>query len=225
MNNITFEDVNGKDGHAKISEKPDICPICRTKIVPVLLNACLREAALSLELELVYRCPNSNCSHLFIAYYSEQSRMSGYYILNHTRVPFYIEERKFSEIISSISKKFELIYNQAVIAEHIDLKEICGGGFRKSLEFLVKDYLIKDQPETTESIKTMDLAKAIKKITDENISVCAERAAWLGNDHAHYVIRWTDKNLSHLKDLIDLVVAWIESTEKTQKYKSEMKKS
>ena len=52
------------------------------------------------------------------------------------------EKEPLSDIISELSPNFCEIYNQAYIAEQTNLMQICGTGYRKSLEFLIKDYLI-----------------------------------------------------------------------------------
>jgi len=70
--------------------------------------------------------------------------------------------------------------------------EICGVGYRKSLEFLIKDYLIGRAPEgegqaaAVEAIKKKFLGTCIKEdIEDANIKLVAQRATWLGNDETH----------------------------------------
>ncbi len=57
-----------------------------------------------------------------------------------------------------------------------------------------------------------------------HIKLCASRAAWLGNDHSHYIKKWADKDLENLKDLIHLTVNWIDSALTTEKIKKEMSK-
>jgi len=163
---------------------------------------------------------------LFVAYYSPGARghLGDYFCLDRTRLPLKIEYTEFSEVVNKISKQFKRIYNQALLAEENGLDQICGPGYGRALEFLVKDYLIAQSPGEEEKIKSMWLKSAIDRIDNGNIKDCAERAAWLRNDETHYVRIWQDKDIEHLKDLIGLVVSWIESEEKTKKYKQEMKK-
>ena len=89
---------------------------------------------------------------------------------------------------------------------------------------MIIDYLISISPSEKEKIQVLWLGDAIKKINNKNIQICAERAAWLGNDEIHYLKVWIDKDIEHMKDLIDLTVGWIEAEEKTKKYEKEMKK-
>lgn len=109
-----------------------------------------------------------------------------------------------------------------MLAEKNGHKEICGPGYRRALEFLIKDYLISLNPAISEEIKKLWLGKAIEKIDSPKIKICAERAAWLGNDETHYVRKWEDKDIDNLKDLIDLAVMWIDSEHKKRKYETEM---
>ena len=84
--------------------------------------------------------------------------------------------------------------------------QICGVGYRKALEFLVKDYLIKTSPELKEKIKKGQLGDAIALIADTRIKSCASHATWIGNDETHYVRVWEDKDLEDLKNLIKMVL-------------------
>jgi hemerythrin len=130
---------------------------------------------------------------------------------------------KFSNEIQSISPSFVKIYNESHFAEEHKLLEICGVGYRKALEFLVKDYLIKKNPEKAESIKKKFLGKCIQEdVTDSNIKTVSQRAVWLGNDETHYVREWTEENLDSLKKLISLTNHWIEMEVLTDDFAQKM---
>lgn len=50
-----------------------------------------------------------------------------------------------------------------------------------------------------------------KKYIDKRvISQLAERVAWLGNDHAHYISKHPDKDLNDLKKILEMVIKWID---------------
>jgi hypothetical protein len=139
--------------------------------------------------------------------------------------PITVKPPQFSKEVRSISKTFIEIYSEAFTAEIYDLMQICGAGYRKSLEFLVKDYTIRQTTDDheIEDIKTSWLAKVIEKyISNENIKFVAERATWLGNDESHYVRKWTEMDIKDLKRLIELTVKWIEMEEMTRAYKAKM---
>lgn len=123
------------------------------------------------------------------------------------------------EEIKVYSESFVRIYNQALQAEKTGLDEICGLGYRKAFEFLIKDYLLLNKESTFHTnIINSKLQSCIKDyIEDSNIKLIAERAVWLGNDHTHYIVKWKDKTLNDLKDLIHITTEWIVLTEKTKK--------
>jgi hypothetical protein len=80
-----------------------------------------------------------------------------------------------------VSKSFSTRYNEAHIAEQLGLKEISGVGYRKALEFLLKDYIIKNHPEEEEKAKNSLLGKCISDYVDEpRLTDSAKRTAWLG---------------------------------------------
>jgi hypothetical protein len=124
-----------------------------------------------------------------------------------------------------LSPSFVEIHGQANAAEYWRLDQIAGVGYRKALEFLVKDYCSKIDPTKAEAIKAKQLGQVIADhISDANIQECARRAAWLGNDETHYVRLWTEKDIGDLKSLINLTESWINSHLLTQKYLNDMAK-
>ena len=90
-------------------------------------------------------------------------------------------------------------------------------GYRKALEFLIKDYVIRKHPEDEAAIKAKPLGRCINDdVEDPKTKAVAKRATWLGNDETHYLRRWLDRDLSDLKRLIGLVLYWIEAEHLTE---------
>jgi hypothetical protein len=136
-------------------------------------------------------------------------------------------------LIEDASPSFYDIYDQALAAEQERFNHAAGPAYRKALEFLVKDYVgavardaLKASEEAgdvaatsaaTEELKAIresQLGAVIeKRIDDPRIRETAKRAAWLGNDATHYIRKWESHDLQDLKDLIQLVVMFIESQE------------
>jgi len=107
----------------------------------------------------------------------------------------------------------------------MNLQHICGVGYRKSLEFLIKDYLMSEMEDESEKeqIKNKFLGACINDdVKSEKIKAVAKRAAWLGNDETHYNRKWENKDVSDLKRLIDLTLHWIESEIDTKKLLEDM---
>jgi len=91
------------------------------------------------------------------------------------------------------------------------------------LEFAVKDYCAHRNPQAADLIRRTQLGSCIDKyVSDKNVRNCAKRAAWIGNDEAHYDRRWPDKDITDLKRLIDLTLAWITNELLTEQYEDGM---
>lgn len=137
------------------------------------------------------------------------------------------EEIMFPPEIVNISAMFVTIFNQSIKAEHNDLDQIAGPGFRKAIEFLIKDFIISkfkpDETERIDKIKKMFLAQCIEEFIDNSqIKQCSKRAVWLGNDETHYIRKWDSKDIQDLKTLISMTVNWIELDVKTNEFLSSM---
>jgi hypothetical protein len=172
-------------------------------------------------MEVFMNCPNENCSKSFIGYYNFSSGNN--WNFNYGTSQGNLIGKSFNEVIVEISPMFEIIYNQAFSAEQQNLKEISGVGYRKALEFLIKDYLIARDEKTKDKILKMRLGNCIKDLVeDTRIKTVAKRAVWLGNDETHYLRKWEGKDLSDLKKLIDLTVHWIEMEKLTESFEDEM---
>lgn len=206
-----------------IDKVPDICPICLNGCAPRHFSGWLEQG----RLQKVFGCTRSDCQSLFIAYYNYagdtkiqfENRIYEYVNI----APISIEKIEFSEIINKISPQFSEIYNEAKEAEIRELKNICGAGYRKAVEFLIKDYVIKVKEKPEDKIRNKSLGNCIKEdINERRIKQCVERAVWLGNDETHYYRIWETKDIGHLKKLIDLTLFWIESEHLTQEFEEEM---
>jgi hypothetical protein len=224
MLKVRYDDDREKNKVTAISGLPDYCPVCKQNTHSRFCYAYLIGGPLDITSMLEVVCQCGGCKHLFIGYYRDAhlSSLNDYLVLSETYLPLNIKYVDFPKIINNISNDFSIIYNQSFIAEINGLDQISGPGYRRALEFLVKDYLIYLKPENADDIKKMLLGKAIEKIHVEKIKNIAKRAAWLGNDETHYIRKWKDKDIQNLKELIDLVVKGIELEELGRKYDKEM---
>lgn len=181
------------------------------------------------KLIVLFTCPRHECNESFLAYYYCNGTFRGAndyqeFVLRSIAPSDPVAE-KFEENIKIISPLFDTIYNQALYAQQKGLDHICGPGYRKALEFLIKDYLIKNSPERKTEIIKARLNPCISNyVSEPNIKACAERAIWLGNDETHYERSWTTKDVNDLKILIQLTVNWINTEFLTQQYMEEMPK-
>lgn len=216
----------GFNGHSRTFERiPNQCTICHCFVNPRTVGEPIPKGYSSRECFVVFQCPS--CDHLFISAY--EARTSTKYGHDDYKFkdsfPIVHKSRDFNLSIQALSPRFSNIYNQSLKAESDRLLEICGPGYRKALEILVKDYLINKTSDDEEMIKRRPLGQCIQQISDPRIQACAERAVWLGNDETHYVRRWENKDLQDLKKLIDLVVHYIEMEIIAEEYQSEMERN
>lgn len=207
---------------------PDVCPICNHACSPQFIKTHLiRMSNNEFMAQQIFSCPKKDCGEVFIATYrpkkDTRNQLVSYRL---TRVePRLPSPPKINENIISISEMFKVIYTQASEAEQRGLDQVAGVAYRKSLEFLIKDYCIHKSPENEEEIKKLMLAACINKFLDnDRIKTCAERAAWLGNDETHYTRKWEEHDINDLKTLIHLTTSWIDHELTTEEYLNSMEK-
>jgi hypothetical protein len=113
--------------------------------------------------------------------------------------------------IVAISPRFARIYEQASYAEQDGYDEVCGVGYGKALEVLIKDYASACHPEEVEEIRKNSLAVCIKKyIDDESLRNSTDLARWLRNDETHYQRSFTEHGAPELRGLIGITMLLIE---------------
>lgn len=213
----SYPSPNGGSVQGRV-EEPSKCPMCHHAIKPQELsqsNFCDEDSNRFLSIH--YLC--KSCYKTFLATHkitmeyankahsnSPSSFLSEIIQLG----PSAYVPRDFEASLKEMSPKFASIYNEALQAESAGLTEICGIGYRKALEFLIKDYLIHEDPSSKETIEKMELGNCItNKVEDRNIKATASRCAWIGNDQTHYVQKFEEYDLDMLKRLIDAVIYWV----------------
>ncbi|QQN86682.1 DUF4145 domain-containing protein [Bacillus toyonensis] len=212
----------------KLVGRPQVCPICNYSVSPDYKLLHIRDW---MSKEVLCKCPREKCGALFFATYMYDENPNplpweedeGYVYTFKYAYPKGKEKATFPQEIVELSAGFIDIYNQAYIAEQEGLNLICGVGYRKSLEFLIKDFAIKINPLSVEGIKKDTLMNCLKKYVDHpKIKAMAERAVWLGNDETHYERKWKEKDIQDLKTLIRLTVGYIELHLVSEIYELEM---
>ena len=188
------------------------CPICNSSIAPVEKSKFFnRDSKMYF---FMFECPA--CNKGFITHYNYTNERKikndiSYNMLklvnSYPKVP---ELHQFDENIKKLSSNFCEIFNQAYVAEQMNLNEIAGIGYRKALEFLIKDYCIDKNKEQEEKIKKEPLSQVITNyILSDKIKNLAKASIWIGNDETHYVRKYEDKDIKDLKRFISATVAYI----------------
>lgn len=211
LRRITHNNINSIDSYIEYEDINE-CPICKTKIAPVYIASSLDSDNSVSIFDFCRNCRNTFVSKHSI-HKSSRSMPSTYYyeadLLIYSEPNRFVKQ-KFDKKITNLSPQFDKIYNQALAAETSCLDEIAGLGYRKALEFLIKDFAIHKYPNEEETIKAKPLAQCIKKyIENENITTLAERSAWIGNDEAHYIRKQEDRDVSDMKAFIQAIVYFI----------------
>ena len=182
------------------------CPRCNGAIAPLYMGGSFKRYSYNYEkvarIEIYLFCPN--CEHSFIGTYFANCTSGKYSDADIKAVePLVPVKQAFNSNIEKLSPQFVEIYNQALAAESYGLNEIAGLGYRKALEFLVKDFSVCFNPDDTETIKSMPLSSCVRKyIDDDGIKSLVEKATWLGNDEAHYVRKHIDRDTNDMKTFI-----------------------
>ncbi len=193
--------------------RPEICPICKTAFTPDELSCeSFQNNKGEWHFVILYKCPN--CSQVFVVFYScVLDDFPGAFRFYAT--PIYVEPHKpeeasFSKRLIKLSPCFAKVYNQALAAESFNLDEIAGIGYRKALEYLVKDYCIHLEPSQADSIRRAPLGPCISnRIDNAKIKALAKSAVWIGNDETHYVRKHTDRDIQDMKTFIEALVYFI----------------
>jgi len=148
-----------RSGQASVTlEKPDKCPICHKGVDPSHEQGLLTAKDIG-KVQAVFKCHYHDCLSFFIAYYERktqsgtQRKHTGYEYRLKKTAPITPQSVEFHSSVSETSPDFCAIFNQAKEAEDQGLDKICGVGYRKALEFLIKDYAISMNPDKEQEIK------------------------------------------------------------------------
>lgn len=198
---------------------PHECPICHHMVVIIGVNVVHNSAGNGIE--AVYSCPNTDCGRFFIASYEKY--INDWIISRVT--PIIPKTADIPSEVKTLSPQFVEIFIQAMEAKENGLDQICGPGFRKAFEFLIKDYAKSKTTDETEvrKIEATFSGNVINEfIGNIRIQAVGKRALWLGNDETHYLRKWEKQDIVDLINLIQLTIRWIEIELRTDSYVTTM---
>ncbi|HEY1019098.1 MAG TPA: hypothetical protein VGE25_08880 [Sediminibacterium sp.] len=206
---------------------PNICPHCHIVNTPHEAWQALSNDTDNKEVFLTaWTCSNKNCRKMFLVLYKKGNAgfkfdrfLNG--LPKGPEWPKPILELKSGnpkDLTNLEQSKFIETYLQSLQAENNGLSELAGMGFRKSIEYLVKDWAIKNNPEEKEKIEKLWLGQVISSYYEGDLKDILERATWLGNDQAHYNKLFEEYDISILKELIDLILVELDRQYKKKHY-------
>ncbi|WP_438772079.1 DUF4145 domain-containing protein [Enterococcus sp. DIV0445] len=184
---------------------PQKCVHCGESMTPDFIGGYSNESTYDTNsrIAIFLRCTNEKCLKFYALEYRSKVQIEYSY-----RPPVKVE---LPENIEKVSATFVEIYTQATTAEAEKLSQIAGVGYRKSLEFLIKDYAIRKHPDREDSIKRMMLGPVIGEYLSDfpKLQNLAKAATWIGNDETHYVRKHTDKDIQNMKAFIRAAAQFI----------------
>ena len=200
------------DGHSRILSfmEAEYCPTCHRGLRPVYISSYVETDNI---LSVFNFC--TMCNSTFISKYSYikpnpwQNYVTATFVES---VPKQHINRTFEPELIQLSPRFCSIYNQAKSAESMNLFEIAGMGYRKALEFLIKDYAIHSNPESETSIidPKYSLSQCIDEfIPESHLKDLSKLTSWIGNDETHYTRKHIDKDIDDLKEYLDTTIYFV----------------
>ncbi len=186
------------------------CPLCGVSLNPDMLYSVFFNNQTTCDMEKLYilnYC--SSCDECFISKhnYDEDNDLFTFF----SSAPCKFIPLTFSPAICDLSPDFISIYEDSAHAESLGLSTICGMGYRKSLEYLVKDYCISINPTAAEDISKLPLAKCIEQFIDNpKLKALAKASTWLGNDETHYIKKHPEYGIDQLKTFINAFVSLVD---------------
>lgn len=216
MKQIYKVHYNGKTTENKPSNLMDIeveevgkCPCCGIATSPTFLEGfAIPHADLPHTIYVYTALYCTSCHSIYTARYISNRGVSDLQL--DSVFPKTAKEISFSNDINELSPTFVSLYNQASVAEtNVEIYGLAGIGYRKSLEYLIKDYLIKMKHQDKDTIIKMDLGNCVNKL-DDRMKTISKASIWLGNDETHYFRKNPEYDIEDLKSFINAVINYIE---------------
>jgi hypothetical protein len=205
-------------------DPPNICPHCHVTNSPHHVFAQATRDTDNEDAHIsVWKCANTRCEKLMVVLYKlVGSRQTLIRFLNGFPKgpdwPKPIVELKNGNAEKPEDSKFIKTYLQSLEAESYGLNELAGMGYRKSIEYLVKDWAIQNKPTEKENIEKSWLGAVISNYYHGDLKEILERATWLGNDQAHYNKVFEEYDIDVLKELIGLIMVELDREYKKAHY-------
>lgn len=206
---------------------PNICPHCHVTNEPKQSFAIDTKGEDDKQQVIsIWRCANRDCHKQFGVLHQQEEKgwVLSRFLTGLPKGPIWpkpIEELKHGVPVEGqppTPSRFIKTYLQSLRAESLGLDELAGMGYRKAIEFLVKDWAMQQHPENQEKIEDAWLGQVIKDYFQGDLKEILERATWLGNDQAHYKKVFEDFDISILKELIDLIMVELDRQYKKEHY-------
>lgn len=214
-------------GQNKTIREPNICPHCHIVQAPrIAWQQQSTDSDSVRNLLTAWQCSNDSCSRIFVAVYKidGQELKFNRFLNGLPKGPDWpkpvsdLKNGNSADTANPEQSKFIKTYLQSLAAENNGLDELAGMGFRKAIEYLVKDWAIQMKPADKDKIEASWLGVVIKDYYNGDLKEILERATWLGNDQAHYNRLFKEFDIDVLKELIELIMVELDRQFKMRHY-------
>lgn len=87
------------------------------------------------------------------------------------------------------------------------MNDLAGMGYRKSLEYLVKDYAITELKKPEQEVSKKKLYNAIEEYLPNNMLInAADVVRILGNDKTHFQEKFQEYDVEVIKEYLDILI-------------------
>lgn len=190
---------------------PCKCTFCNRIVELTLKDGFYQQIDEQIEGLLITECPK--CKYLSVTLYP--NLIPPYYddaAYPYSQLP---PDEEYTKIVVpkevlDISKDFQDLLDQASKAEANNLDDLAAIGYRRALEFLIKDFCIYKWPDEIDNIKKEHLHASIQRLKEISpiIENVANKIKTIGNDHTHYVKKYP-YTYQEMKKLIEILIPFI----------------
>lgn len=205
---LNFTSIENRFVHSIVKE----CPHCDRGIKAIVLKMHDEEFDGTIYVHLICECPS--CHQTFFAEYSFEQILDVFgfprFLPEPTYYPFKKKCISIEKEIKELSPNFEKAFEEASTIENLNFLDLAGLGYRRAFEFLIKDYVIYLTPDKKQdiiddsSVSNIINNRIPSSLEFHKLKEISKRAWWLGSDYAHYKKHYQDKDISDLKECIDL---------------------
>lgn len=216
--NAFQENANSIMDEKTLINSPMTCPHCFRQMKPDHIETVIvhyeQRSRLTRKVAIL-KCTYSDCLKPIMRYYEEDSAgIVGGLQADYRELPLsYSKEVKtdLPKNIQELSPNFVNNYKETLLAKEYCLNELIGMGYRKSIEFLIKDFVLKTNQAEYLKINKMPLKTVIENYltSSEKLQTLGLACAYLGNDFTHYERRNLDKDIEDLERFLKLLVSYI----------------
>lgn len=203
----------------------EFCPHCGQPGDPIVYYSMTTSLYSNIRNTVVFfiKCPRSICNKFHAQEFPFTKTGADYSIIENSgkKIPYTYHiklENNLPELINETFPAFKEIYDQSLEAEAQGLDQIAGIGYRKAIEFLIKEYVIHKQPKNEDNVKSKFLGKVIDDNLSEfpKIQALAKAAVWIGNDETHFVRVHDDKDIQDMKEFLTAAALFISAELKVE---------